>query len=82
MKEREGKKGKSSVEQESSGQEEHGEECLHFTDDLPREPASQEGGVNSLLRSENNSVLPIFLVSMIHFLIVISGLLFVPQTMV
>lgn len=42
LKEREGKKGKSSVEQESSGQEEHGEECLHFTDDLPREPASQE----------------------------------------
>nr|XP_046248714.1 selenocysteine insertion sequence-binding protein 2-like isoform X2 [Scatophagus argus] len=42
LKEREGKKGKASVEQESSGQEEHGEECLHFTDDLPREPASQE----------------------------------------
>lgn len=48
LKEREGKKGKSSVEQESSGQEEHGEECLHFTDDLPREPASQEGMANSL----------------------------------
>uniref|UniRef100_A0A671TWG0 SECIS binding protein 2 like n=1 Tax=Sparus aurata TaxID=8175 RepID=A0A671TWG0_SPAAU len=42
LKEREGKKGKTSVEQESSGQEEHGEESLHFTDDLPREPASQE----------------------------------------
>ncbi|XP_042254841.1 selenocysteine insertion sequence-binding protein 2-like isoform X1 [Thunnus maccoyii] len=45
LKEREGKKGKTSVEQESSGQEEHGEhgdECLHFTDDLAREPASQE----------------------------------------
>ncbi|XP_037342443.2 selenocysteine insertion sequence-binding protein 2-like isoform X3 [Pungitius pungitius] len=42
LKEREGKKGKTSVEQESSGQEEHGEESLHFTDDLAREPASQE----------------------------------------
>ncbi|KAL7405438.1 hypothetical protein ABVT39_000743 [Epinephelus coioides] len=42
LKEREGKKGKTSVEQESSGQEEHGDECLHFTDDLAREPASQE----------------------------------------
>lgn len=43
LKEREGKKGKSSVEQESSGQEEQGDECLHFADDLTREPASQEG---------------------------------------
>lgn len=43
MKEREGKKGKMTVEQEASGQEEHGEECLNFTDDLPRDPASQEG---------------------------------------
>uniref|UniRef100_A0A3P8U8V0 SECIS binding protein 2 like n=1 Tax=Amphiprion percula TaxID=161767 RepID=A0A3P8U8V0_AMPPE len=42
LKEREGKKGKSSLEQESSGHEEHGDECLHFTDDLAREPASQE----------------------------------------
>ncbi|XP_071345196.1 selenocysteine insertion sequence-binding protein 2-like isoform X1 [Trachinotus anak] len=42
LKEREGKKGKTSVEQESSGQEEHGDECLPFTDDLTREPASQE----------------------------------------
>uniref|UniRef100_A0A3Q3EGZ7 SECIS binding protein 2 like n=1 Tax=Labrus bergylta TaxID=56723 RepID=A0A3Q3EGZ7_9LABR len=42
LKEREGKKGKTSVEQESSGQEEQGDESLHFTDDLPREPASQE----------------------------------------
>uniref|UniRef100_A0A665WZD4 Ribosomal protein eL8/eL30/eS12/Gadd45 domain-containing protein n=1 Tax=Echeneis naucrates TaxID=173247 RepID=A0A665WZD4_ECHNA len=41
LKEREGKKGKTSVEQES-GQEEHGDECLHFTDDLTQEPASQE----------------------------------------
>uniref|UniRef100_A0A3B4X671 SECIS binding protein 2 like n=1 Tax=Seriola lalandi dorsalis TaxID=1841481 RepID=A0A3B4X671_SERLL len=41
LKEREGKKGKASVEQESSGQEEHGDD-LHFTDDLTREPASQE----------------------------------------
>lgn len=56
MKEREGKKGKPSVEQESSGQEEHGEECLPFTDDIAREPASQEGEGNSLLRSEHNSV--------------------------
>ncbi|XP_040913947.1 selenocysteine insertion sequence-binding protein 2-like [Toxotes jaculatrix] len=42
LKEREGKKGKASVDQESTGQEEHGDECLHFTDDLTREPASQE----------------------------------------
>uniref|UniRef100_A0A7N5ZQM0 Ribosomal protein eL8/eL30/eS12/Gadd45 domain-containing protein n=1 Tax=Anabas testudineus TaxID=64144 RepID=A0A7N5ZQM0_ANATE len=42
LKEREGKKGKTSVEQESSGQEEHGDDCLHFTDDISREPASQE----------------------------------------
>ncbi|KAM9860804.1 selenocysteine insertion sequence-binding protein 2-like isoform 2-T2 [Aulostomus maculatus] len=42
LKEREGKKGKTSVEQESSGQEEQGEESLNFTDDLSREPASQE----------------------------------------
>ncbi|XP_041643776.1 selenocysteine insertion sequence-binding protein 2-like [Cheilinus undulatus] len=42
LKEREGKKGKTSVEQECSGQEEHGDESLHFTDDLPREPVSQE----------------------------------------
>lgn len=31
------------MEQESSGQEEPGDECLHFADDLAREPASQEG---------------------------------------
>lgn len=31
------------MEQESSGQEEHGEECLHFTDDLAQEPVSQDG---------------------------------------
>uniref|UniRef100_UPI003AACD4F1 selenocysteine insertion sequence-binding protein 2-like n=1 Tax=Centroberyx gerrardi TaxID=166262 RepID=UPI003AACD4F1 len=42
LKEREGKKGKTSVEPGSSGQEEHGDEELHFTDDLAREPASQE----------------------------------------
>lgn len=48
LKEREGKKGKTNVEQESSGQEEHGDECLHFTDDLAREPASQEGESKSL----------------------------------
>ncbi|KAF7666614.1 hypothetical protein LDENG_00099290 [Lucifuga dentata] len=42
LKEREGKKGKPNVEQESSGQEEHGDECLHFTDELAQEPASQE----------------------------------------
>ncbi|XP_062263065.1 selenocysteine insertion sequence-binding protein 2-like isoform X4 [Platichthys flesus] len=42
LKEREGKKGKTSVEQESSGQEEHGDECIRFTDDLTQEPASQE----------------------------------------
>ncbi|KAM4602534.1 selenocysteine insertion sequence-binding protein 2-like isoform 2-T2 [Polymixia lowei] len=42
LKEREGKKGKASVEPGSSGQEEHGDEELHFTDDLTREPASQE----------------------------------------
>lgn len=54
MKEREGKKGKTSVEQESSGQEEHGDDCLHFTDDLSREPASQEGEDNSSLISEQS----------------------------
>ncbi|XP_034049583.1 selenocysteine insertion sequence-binding protein 2-like isoform X3 [Thalassophryne amazonica] len=42
LKEREGKKGKTSAEQESSAQEEHDEECLEFSDDLAREPASQE----------------------------------------
>lgn len=31
------------MEQESSGQEEQGDECLHFADDLTREPVSQEG---------------------------------------
>uniref|UniRef100_A0A3Q2NRX7 SECIS binding protein 2 like n=1 Tax=Fundulus heteroclitus TaxID=8078 RepID=A0A3Q2NRX7_FUNHE len=42
LKEREGKKGKSCVEQESAGHDENGDECLQFTDDLSREPASQE----------------------------------------
>ncbi|XP_068613621.1 selenocysteine insertion sequence-binding protein 2-like [Brachionichthys hirsutus] len=42
LKEREGKKGKASAEQESSGQEETEDESLHITDDLAREPASQE----------------------------------------
>nr|XP_057945466.1 selenocysteine insertion sequence-binding protein 2-like isoform X2 [Doryrhamphus excisus] len=43
LKEREGKKGKTSIDQESSGQEEHDDEdCLHFTEDLSQEPASQE----------------------------------------
>nr|XP_043886723.1 LOW QUALITY PROTEIN: selenocysteine insertion sequence-binding protein 2-like [Solea senegalensis] len=42
LKEREGKKGKVSVEQESTGQEENGDECLRFTEDLTQEPASQE----------------------------------------
>ncbi|XP_015231119.1 PREDICTED: selenocysteine insertion sequence-binding protein 2-like isoform X1 [Cyprinodon variegatus] len=42
LKEREGKKGKSCMEQESAGHDEHGDECLQFTDDLSREPASQE----------------------------------------
>ncbi|XP_028986381.1 selenocysteine insertion sequence-binding protein 2-like isoform X2 [Betta splendens] len=41
LKEREGKKGKTSVEQESSDNQEQGDECLQFTD-LSREPASQE----------------------------------------
>lgn len=67
LKEREGKKGKANVEQESSGQEEQGDECLHFTDDLAREPASQEGEGNSLLRSENILVLPIFILPIIYF---------------
>lgn len=31
------------MEQGSSGQEEQGDEELYFTDDLSREPASQEG---------------------------------------
>ncbi|KAL3065753.1 hypothetical protein OYC64_015828 [Pagothenia borchgrevinki] len=42
LKEREGKKGKQNVEQETSGHEEQGDESLHFTDDIAREPASQE----------------------------------------
>ncbi|XP_007563995.1 selenocysteine insertion sequence-binding protein 2-like isoform X2 [Poecilia formosa] len=42
LKEREGKKGKSCAEQDSAGPDEHGDECLQFTDDLSREPASQE----------------------------------------
>uniref|UniRef100_A0AAX7USQ8 Ribosomal protein eL8/eL30/eS12/Gadd45 domain-containing protein n=1 Tax=Astatotilapia calliptera TaxID=8154 RepID=A0AAX7USQ8_ASTCA len=42
LKEREGKKGKPCAEQESSSHDEHGDECLHFTDDLTQEPASQE----------------------------------------
>ncbi|KAM9408388.1 selenocysteine insertion sequence-binding protein 2-like isoform 2-T2 [Pholidichthys leucotaenia] len=41
LKEREGKKGKPSVEQGSSGHDEH-EGDLQFTDDLTQEPASQE----------------------------------------
>lgn len=43
LKEREGKKGKTSADSESSGQEENREECLHFTDDLTQEPTSQDG---------------------------------------
>uniref|UniRef100_H3BZH3 SECIS binding protein 2 like n=1 Tax=Tetraodon nigroviridis TaxID=99883 RepID=H3BZH3_TETNG len=42
LKEREGKKGKTSVDSESSGQEENREECLHFSDDLTQEPTSQD----------------------------------------
>ncbi|CAL8352976.1 unnamed protein product [Merluccius merluccius] len=42
LKEREGKKGKPSVEPGTSGQEEHPDQELHFTDDLTQEPASQE----------------------------------------
>ncbi|XP_055772352.1 selenocysteine insertion sequence-binding protein 2-like isoform X2 [Salvelinus fontinalis] len=42
LKEREGKRGKGCVDQISTSQEEQGEEELHFTDDLTREPASQE----------------------------------------
>ncbi|XP_076027370.1 selenocysteine insertion sequence-binding protein 2-like isoform X2 [Genypterus blacodes] len=42
LKEREGKKGKTPVEQDTPGQEEPGDEYLHFTDDLTQEPASQE----------------------------------------
>ncbi|XP_067105061.1 selenocysteine insertion sequence-binding protein 2-like isoform X3 [Osmerus mordax] len=49
LKEREGKKGKSCVEQGSSGQEEQGDEELHFTDDLSREPASQDENGLSML---------------------------------
>ena len=87
MKEREGKKGKTSVEQESSGQEEHGEEGLQFTDDLTREPVSQEGEGNSLLSSGKYLVVPIFV--LIHFIglffllfFLMSGFTFVPQTTV
>ncbi|KAL1007563.1 hypothetical protein UPYG_G00088420 [Umbra pygmaea] len=42
LKEREGKRGKVCVEHTAASQEEHGEEELHFTDDLTQEPASQE----------------------------------------
>ncbi|XP_071257132.1 selenocysteine insertion sequence-binding protein 2-like isoform X5 [Salvelinus alpinus] len=42
LKEREGKRGKGCVDQIATSQEEQGEEELHFTDDLTREPASQE----------------------------------------
>ncbi|XP_045565056.1 selenocysteine insertion sequence-binding protein 2-like isoform X3 [Salmo salar] len=42
LKEREGKRGKGCVDQIAASQEEQGEEELHFTDDLTREPASQE----------------------------------------
>ncbi|XP_029576794.1 selenocysteine insertion sequence-binding protein 2-like isoform X1 [Salmo trutta] len=42
LKEREGKRGKVFVDQIAASQEEQGEEELHFTDDLTREPASQE----------------------------------------
>ncbi|XP_036836933.1 selenocysteine insertion sequence-binding protein 2-like isoform X2 [Oncorhynchus mykiss] len=42
LKEREGKRGKGGVDQIAASQEEQGEEELHFTDDLTREPASQE----------------------------------------
>lgn len=56
LKEREGKKGKANVEQGSTGQEEHGDEELHFTDDLAREPASQEGeNRNTIQRSKSLS---------------------------
>ncbi|XP_031162081.1 selenocysteine insertion sequence-binding protein 2-like isoform X2 [Sander lucioperca] len=58
LKEREGKKGKTSVEQESSGQEEHGDESLHFTDDLAREPASQESEDNGLSMPSDASLSP------------------------
>lgn len=43
LKEREGKKGKPSAEQENPGHEELEDENLQFTDELEREPASQEG---------------------------------------
>ncbi|KAM8876019.1 selenocysteine insertion sequence-binding protein 2-like [Synchiropus picturatus] len=42
LKEREGKKGKTSTEQEPSGKDEQGDESLNFSEDLAREPASQE----------------------------------------
>ncbi|XP_034727006.1 selenocysteine insertion sequence-binding protein 2-like isoform X2 [Etheostoma cragini] len=58
LKEREGKKGKTSVEQESSGQEEHGDESPHFTDDLAREPASQESEDNGLSMPSDASLSP------------------------
>ncbi|XP_068426576.1 selenocysteine insertion sequence-binding protein 2-like isoform X2 [Clinocottus analis] len=58
LKEREGKKGKTSVEQESTGQEEHGDESLHFTDDLAREPASQEVVICDLCTTDNGLSMP------------------------
>ncbi|XP_028290249.1 selenocysteine insertion sequence-binding protein 2-like [Gouania willdenowi] len=42
LKEREGKKGKPTVDPEAAGNEEQEDECLPFTDDLSGEPASQE----------------------------------------
>ncbi|XP_019742388.1 selenocysteine insertion sequence-binding protein 2-like isoform X2 [Hippocampus comes] len=42
LKEREDKKVKTSMARESHGQEEHGDDCLHFTEDLSQEPVCQE----------------------------------------
>ncbi|XP_037102631.1 selenocysteine insertion sequence-binding protein 2-like isoform X2 [Syngnathus acus] len=42
LKEREGKKGKTSSAPELPSQEEQRDDCLHFTEDLSQEPASQE----------------------------------------
>ncbi|XP_061739740.1 selenocysteine insertion sequence-binding protein 2-like isoform X2 [Nerophis ophidion] len=55
LKEREGKKGKT-LDQESSGQEEHENDCLLFTEDLSQEPASQEE--NGLSAPSDTSLSP------------------------
>lgn len=51
------------MEQESAGHDEHGDECLQFTDDLSREPASQEGEPSSF---QGSSSFPSTLETLMH----------------